>query len=65
MFQERTGLPKPMRWVVDALGRSSDLVAIGGGMLGLVLIVAIVIVGLHERQISFRATAPTEYSQDN
>jgi hypothetical protein len=52
-------LRKPARWVAE---RSSDLVAIGGGMMGLALIVAVVLVGLHERQTSFRSISPAEYT---
>jgi hypothetical protein len=31
-------------------------------MIGLVLIVAVVLVGLHERQTSFRSTTPAQHS---
>jgi hypothetical protein len=49
--------------VAGVLERSSDLVLIGGGLIGLALIVAVVVVGLHERQSSLRSTSPTEYSE--
>ena len=52
-----------MRWVARVLERSSDLVPITGSLIGLALIVAVVVVGLHERQSSFRSASPTEYSE--
>ena len=45
------------------LEKSSDLLPIGGGLIGLALIVAVVVIGLHERQSSFRSASPTEYSE--
>jgi hypothetical protein len=57
-------LGKPVRWVAGVLERSGDLVAIGGGMIGLALIVAVVVVGLHERQTSFRTISTPESADD-
>jgi len=55
MFQGRISSGKPLRWVSGVFERSGDLLALGGGMIGLALIVAVVVVGLHERQTSFRS----------
>jgi hypothetical protein len=62
MVQDRIPRGKPLRWVAGVLERSGDLLALGGGMIGLALIVAVVLVGLHERQTSFRSTTPAQYS---
>lgn len=59
---QRTRVAKPVRWVAGVLERSGDLVVLGGGMIGLALIVAVVLVGLRERETSFRAMSP-EYAQ--
>jgi hypothetical protein len=58
MFQDRKSRGKPLRWVAGVLERSGDLVALGGGMIGIALILAVVLIGVHERQTSFRAMAP-------
>lgn len=63
MLENRRRLRTPVRWVAGVLERSSDLVPIGGGLIGLALIVAVVVVGLHERQSSFRSSSPAEYSE--
>ncbi len=63
MLQHRMWLGKPMRWIAGILERSSDLVALGGGAIGLALIVAVVLFGLHERQTSLRSTSRAEYAQ--
>jgi hypothetical protein len=34
---------------------------LGGGMIGLALIVVVILVGLHERQTSFRAISPATH----
>lgn len=62
MFQGRISRGKPQRWVAGVLESSGDLLALGGGMVGLALIVAVVIVGLHERQTSFRSMTPAQQS---
>ena len=64
MLQDRTRLGKPVRWVADVLERSGDVLAIGGGMIGLALIVAVIVVGIHERQSSFRSTSQADYAAD-
>jgi hypothetical protein len=64
MFQDRISRGKPLRWVAGVLERSGDLVALGGGMIGIALILAVVIVGLHERQTSFRAMVPAEQGEN-
>jgi hypothetical protein len=63
MFQHRMWLGKPARWVAGVLEKSGDLAVLGGGMIGLALIVAMVLVGLHERHSSFRSVSPPEYAQ--
>lgn len=63
MLENRQQVRGPLRWVTGVLERSSDLVPIGGGLIGLALIVAVVVVGLHERQSSFRSSSPVEYSE--
>jgi hypothetical protein len=62
-FQGRISRGKPVRWVAGVLERSGDLVALGGGMIGVALIVGVVLVGLHERQTSFRTMAPSEQGE--
>jgi hypothetical protein len=62
-FQGRISRGKSARWVVGVLERSGDLVALGGGMIGVVLIVGVVLVGLHERQTSFRTMSPAEQGE--
>jgi len=52
-----------VRWVAGVLERSHDVVVLGGGMIGLALIVGIVVVGIHERQSSFRAISESGYTQ--
>ena len=64
MMEDTMRLKKPVRWLAGVLQRSGDLVAIGGGMLGLALIVAVVLVGLHERQTSLRSVS-TPQSTEN
>jgi hypothetical protein len=64
MLQDRISRGKPLRWVAGVLERSGDLVALGGGMIGIMLILAVVLVGLHERQTSFRAIAPAEQGEN-
>jgi hypothetical protein len=61
MVQDRISREKPLRRVAAVLERSGDLIALGGGMIGLVLIVGVIIIGLHERQTSFRSTTPAHY----
>jgi hypothetical protein len=63
MIQYNIARGKPLRWVAGVLERSSDLVALGAGMMGMALIVAVVLLGLHERQTSFRAMAPAEQGE--
>ena len=63
MIQYNIARGKPLRWVTGVLERSSDLVALGAGMIGIALIVAVVVLGLHERQTSFRAMAPAEQAE--
>ncbi len=65
MFQNDTRLGKPVRWVAGVLERSRDLVVLGGGMIGLALIVAVVVVGIHEREGSLRSTSQATYSAGN
>ncbi|HXP77744.1 MAG TPA: hypothetical protein VN823_26655 [Stellaceae bacterium] len=55
MFQ---GKKSSERRVARIFERAGDLVALGGGMIGMALIVAVVLVGLHERQTPFRVMAP-------
>ena len=62
MVQDRISREKPLRRVAAVFERSGDLIALGGGMIGLVLIVGVIIVGLHERQTSFRSTTTAHYS---
>jgi hypothetical protein len=62
MFQDRISRGNPLRWVAGVFERSTDLLALGGGMIGLALIVAVIIVGLHERQTSLRSTTPAQHS---
>ena len=62
MSQERISAGKRLRWVAGAFERSGDLLALGGGMIGLALIVGVVLVGLHERQTSFRSTTSAHYA---
>lgn len=63
MFQSKMWLRKPARWVAGILERSGDLATLGGGMIGLALNVAVVLVGLRERHSSFRSVSPPEYAQ--
>lgn len=63
MIQDNIPRGKPLRWIAGVLEKSGDLVALGGGMIGIALIAAVVLVGLHERQTSFRATAPAEQGE--
>src|SRR5437763_14274051 len=63
MLQDRLSRGKPLRWMHGVLERSGDLVALGGGMIGIALILAVVLVGLHERQTPFRAMSPSEQGQ--
>ena len=63
MRQNRSQERTPKNWMSGVLEKSSDLLPVGGGLIGLALIVAVVIVGLHERQSSFRSASPTEYSE--
>jgi hypothetical protein len=65
MLQNRTGLPESVRRVAGALERSRDLLAIGGGMIGLALIVGVIVIGIHERQSSFRSTSLPDYTQES
>jgi len=62
-IQDRISRGRPLRWVAGLLERSGDLVALGGGMIGIVLIVGVVLVGLHQRQTSFRVMAPAEQGE--
>ncbi|HUJ38072.1 MAG TPA: hypothetical protein VLW88_10370 [Hyphomicrobium sp.] len=59
-MQDLKSSTKPLRWVANVIERSPDLLAIGGGMIGVALIAGVIIVGLHERQNSFRVMAPAE-----
>jgi len=61
MIQDRISREKPLRRVAAVFERSGDLIALGGGMIGLVLIVGVIIIGLHERQTSFRSTTPAHH----
>lgn len=62
-IQDLRSIGKQPRWVAAILEKSPDLLAIGGAMIGAALVVGIVIVGLHERQTSFRAMAPVEQGE--
>lgn len=62
-FQDRITRGKPLRWVAGVFEKSGDLVTLGAGMIGMVLIVGVVVVGLHERQTSFRAISPAEQGE--
>ena len=64
MVQHRIPRGKPLRWVAGVLERSGDLVALGGGMIGIALILAVVLVGVHQRQTSFRVMAPAEQGEN-
>jgi hypothetical protein len=62
-IHDRISRGRPLRWVAGVLERSGDLVALGGGMIGIALIVGVVLVGLHQRQTSFRVMAPAEQGE--
>jgi hypothetical protein len=62
MVQDRISREKPLRRVAAVFERSGDLIALGGGMIGLALIVGVIIVGLHERETSFRSMTPAHHS---
>jgi hypothetical protein len=64
MFQNGTRLEKPVRWVTGVLERSRDAVVLGGGMIGLAFIVGIIVIGVHERESSFRSTSPSVSAED-
>jgi len=63
MFQDSKPRTNAVRWVAGLLEGSGDLVALGGGMIGAAVIVAVILVGLHERQTSLRVMAPAEQEQ--
>jgi len=63
MFQDRKSRTKAVRWVAGLLEGSGDLVALGGGMIGAAVIIAVILVGLHERRTSLRIMAPAEQGQ--
>ena len=48
------------RWIAHIIDRSGDLLALGGGIIGIALIAAVILVGVHERQAPFRAMTPAE-----
>ena len=62
MLENRTRLGKPVRWVAGVLERSGDLAVLGGGLIGLLLVIAVIVVGLHERETSFRSTSQPDYT---
>ena len=55
---------KPVRWLSGVLEKSSDLMVLGGGMIGLALVIGVILVGLHERQTSVRSISPTQAADD-
>ena len=64
MEQDRTRLGKRARWVGSVFERRGDLMAIGSGVIGLAVIVAVILFGLHERQTSFRSVSSAESARD-
>jgi hypothetical protein len=58
MIQDRTARGKPLRWVAQAIERSGDLLPLGAGVFGVALIVAVMLVGWHERQAPVRTMTP-------
>ena len=64
MLEHKRRVPKPLRWLAGLLEKSSDLMVLGGGMIGLGVIVAVILVGLHERQTSVRSISPAQSADD-
>ena len=58
MMQDTRSREKPARWVAAVSQRSGDLLALGGGMIGIALIAGVILIGVHERQTSFRSMSP-------
>ena len=58
MVQDTRSRGKPPRWVAAVSERSGDLLVLGGGMIGVALIAAVILIGVHQRQTSFRSMSP-------